>query len=495
MAYKDLRDWIARLEKEGELKRIQTQVNWNREIGALTRKVLDMGGPALLFENIKDYQDKDTRCTKLFTGGLGTKDRMALMLGMSKDSSLKDLIWTARKKFKEQIKPLKVTTGPVKENILKGEEINLYDFPVPFWHPHDGGRYFNTACGVVTKDPATEWTNVGVYCGMIVDKKVISVPLIKGQHWGLHYEEYRKLGKPMPVAIFYGWDPVHLLIGSAGVPPYVCEYDVMGSVREEPVELVQCETSDLVVPASSEIVVEGFIDFETRANWGSWADHTGYYTKKETIVPVVQIECITHRNDPIYPSLMECWGPAHPNEDSNMIQVSIPAVILNILESAGVPGVLDVCMLPASCNTNCVVQINKRYEGHAKQVASAIWGSSLPNWQGKNVIVVEEDIDIYDFESIEWAIAYRVNPGENDVVVMPAMHGNPLDPSIRLALRDYPRLGTGVSNRLLIDATKNWTYGPQEQFGGDIYPDVGFTIDSQDEELVKKRWKEYGFTE
>lgn len=304
MAYQDLRKWIDKLEEEKELKRITVEVDWNREIGAITRKVLDNKGPAILFENIKDY--KDTRCKKLFTGGLGTMGRIALMLGMSKNSSIKDLIVTTKKRFKEQIKPLEVSTGPVKENILKGEEINLYDFPVPFWHPQDGGRYFNTCCGVATKDPVTEMVNVGIYCGMITDKRKIAVSLIGGQHWGLHYEKYKKHGESMPVAVSYGWDPALLYVASAGVPPYVCEYDIIGSVRESPVELVKCETCDLKVPAWSEIVVEGFIDPETKDIFGSWADHTGHYTEKKTMVPVLQIECITHRNDPIYPSLLEC---------------------------------------------------------------------------------------------------------------------------------------------------------------------------------------------
>lgn len=196
MAFKDLREWIDRLDKEGELKRISAQVDWDREIGTITRTVQDANGPALLFENIKDYNA--SWCKRLFTSGLVTKERLSLMLGLPKDAPGKDQVEVARKRFRERIKPILVDRGPVKENILKGIDVNIYDLPVPHWYYLDGGRRINTSCGVVTKDPETGWVNVGMYEGSIVDRNTIVVACVGESHWGQHFTAshrcYKKLG-------------------------------------------------------------------------------------------------------------------------------------------------------------------------------------------------------------------------------------------------------------------------------------------------------------
>ena len=169
MAYQDLRDWLKKLEGEKELKRIKAEVDWDEEIGGITRQVFHMKekGPALLFENIKDYHN--TPCTKLFTGSLTTYKRMALMLGLPKDTPVKQIIQTVRDRIANPIKPVLVKEGPIKENINKDDKVNILDFPVPKWHSLDGGRYIHTFGGVVTKHPKTGWVNVGIYRGMVVE--------------------------------------------------------------------------------------------------------------------------------------------------------------------------------------------------------------------------------------------------------------------------------------------------------------------------------------
>ena len=492
MAFRDLRDWIAKLEQEGELKRVTAEVDWNREIGSVTRKTFDIGGPALLFENIKDY--KDTRCRRLFTGGLGSYSRVAYMLDLPKNSSLKKITKITRERFDSIIKPIEINNGPLKENIVTGDDINMYDFPVPQWHRWDGGRYCDTTCGVVTRDPDTGVINVGTYRGMVTDRNKIAKLMLATAHWGVHYAKYKARGEAMPIAIIYGWDPAMNFVSCTPIPPHISEYDVMGSVRQEPVELVKCETSDLLVPAFAEIVVEGTIspdpaDFTLE---GPFGEYPGYYGGVKSPKHTVEVTCITHRNDPIFRGSLEGFGPGHPNESRHMAHIAMTAIAYNKLQESGVPGVLDAYLLPASCCTNAVIQIDKLYVGHAKQAALALWGSNFPSWLIKVVIVVEKDIDIYDLESIEWAIAYRVNPGSNDITIIRGLPGNPLDPSVPIAERNVQKLGTGKWNRMIIDATIDWEFEPQEQYGGNRYPPICFVLPPEEEKQVMSRWDEYG---
>ncbi|MBC7337535.1 MAG: UbiD family decarboxylase, partial [Clostridia bacterium] len=195
------------LEREGELCRVKAEVDWNLEIGGILQEVFDRGnGPALLFENIKDY--KDTWCTQLFTASMSSYRRIALMLGVPKETPYPELIKIWRERAKKPIKPVIVDGGPVKENIIKGGEVDLLQFPTPYWHKLDGGRYFGTFHGVVTKDPDTGWCNVGMYRMMLHDRYTTGLAIPTGQHIWEHWRKWRKRGQNMPVAVVIGWDPV-----------------------------------------------------------------------------------------------------------------------------------------------------------------------------------------------------------------------------------------------------------------------------------------------
>ena len=171
MGFKDMREWIDKLETEGELKRVTAKVDWNLELGEVARRSLALKGPAILFENIKDYEN--TRCRRMLVNGISRHSRIAMMLGVSRKTPPQELMQVVRKRFKEPVPPVGVKTGPVKENIVTGDDIDLYQFPVPQWHPMDGGRYIDTWCGVVTRDPDTRNLNVGLYRGMIQTKNKI----------------------------------------------------------------------------------------------------------------------------------------------------------------------------------------------------------------------------------------------------------------------------------------------------------------------------------
>jgi UbiD family decarboxylase len=491
MGFKGLREWLDKLESEGELKKIKAQVDWDKEIGAVTSLARQRGLSGLLFENIKDYQT--TWCRKLFTGSLVNNRQLAMMFGLPKDTPPRDLIRTFRERFKNRIKPITVSSGQVKENIIKGDDICLYDIPAPFWNKLDGGRYIDSLPGVVTRDPENGIQNVGIYRGMIVDKRRISKVILPRQHIGQHFTKYRELGKDMPIAMVYGWDPSLAFIGCAPVPKDICEYDVMGGIRQEPVELVKCETSDLEVPASAEIVIEGFVSTDTETyEWeGPFGEYTGYYGGQREKRPVVRVECITHRNDPIFVGTLASALPGQPGEGATMMSVHWAAMVWEVIEKTGLPGLLDVRMLPPSCETSVVLKIKKTYRGQAKHIGCALIGSSMPLQSCKNIIIVDDDIDIYNFEAISWAIDYRVNPMENSIMIFPNMPGISSDPSLRLEQRDMQSYGGGITHRMVIDATKNWGFGRQKQWNDDFYPPVNI-VSKELREYVEKRWKEYG---
>src|SRR5438552_4411327 len=492
MGFMDLRQWLGLLEKTGDLRRIGAEVHWDRELGAVARRVLEKKGPALLFENLTG--DPSCRRTRVFPGGLGDRRRLALALGFPRDVGNAELVQYVMGKNRQTIAPRIVETGPVKEVVVKGPAIDQSEFPVPRWHHLEGGRYIHTFSGVVTRDPDTRVMNVGIYRGMIGRPDTAPMLLIKGgQHWGHHFQKYSDRGEPMPVACVVGWDPIMPFLAGSPLPAGVCEWDVMGAYRGEPAELVRCETVDLEVPASAEIVIAGLItdDPATYEIEGPFGEFTGYVSDIPTPRPAMQITCLTHRRDPIFRGTLEGTLPGSYSENSVMSSVQRAAIAWNILTAAGIPGVRDVYVPPITNGVNIVVQITKAYQGQPKQIAAALWGSSAAQFRYKHVTVVEEDIDPASYEHVDWAFAHRVNAGEGGIVVFPGIFGSPIDPSTPLADRDVARLGTGLWNRVLIDATRSWRFERRPEWGGARFPPTVRPAPA-DEARVRARWDEYG---
>jgi len=482
MAYYSLREWIEKLEGEKELKRVKVEVDWDLEIGGILREACDTNGPALLFENIKDY--KNTPCTRLFTGSLSTFSKVALMLGLPKDTSYEELIKVWRQRSKKRIKPVMVDTGPCKENILKGPEVDLFQFPVPHWSKLDGGRYIGTFHGVVTKDPDTQWENSGVYRQVIHDKNSTSMSVAQGQHIWMHWRKWRKRGQNLPLAVAIGWDPVLPAVSAAPVPMGVDEWDVMGALRGEPVELVRCETVDLRVPASAEIVLEGEVitDPSTFKNCGPFAEYTGYYGTKSQR-PVFKVDCITFRNDPIFQGTITGKPIV---EDHRVGAISHSALLWDLLDEA-MPGITGVNNDPSTAYANVIVAIDNSYYGQVQQVAANIWGWMGSHQIGKNIIVCDPDIDIYDLNDVFWAIGYRVDP-KRDILQFPHwIHA--LDPIVH---PDERILGSGGNKgtKLLIDATKPIEKPRSDLLFGEKFAPVAYP-DAETMRLVRSRWKEY----
>jgi UbiD family decarboxylase len=489
VAFSDLRAWIDDLEERRELRRISAEVDWDEEIGAITREVSSRSGPALFFGNIKDH--KNMPCRRLFTNGTGTRERVCRFIGVSEQTSYREMVSIFKDRFSRPVKPVTVARGPVKENIIRGDAVDLFQFPVPKWNPFDGGRYIMTSASVVTRDPDTLVLNAGTYRGMITGKNTIGVLLAMTQGWGKHFSKYKSRREEMPVAVVIGWDQSLFVVAST--PVNYPEYEITGSLRGAPVELVKCETSDLMVPASAEIVLEGRIspDPKTFTIEGPFGEYPGYYGGSKSAKHTIRVECITHRDDPIFHGCLTGASPGRTNEGTTWTPATFSAMAWHYLEQAGVPNVTGVWR--GKWPETMRVQIRKSHRGHAQQVANALWGSHLGNYAAKHVIVVDDDIDIHDWEALEWALCYRVNAGMGDISFFGGTSGSMLDPSVPLEERNSVKYGHGHWTRVLIDATINWRLEPQEQYGGERYPPLGTAVSPGMAERLKRRWKEYGF--
>ena len=494
-SFGDLRGWINSLKKEKEICEIEAEVDWDVEIGNIIRMGQGTGyGPAFLFKNIKDYNKPDSISRQIFSGGQGSYSRIAMMFGLPRETPVRELVKTCRTIFNEKIKPITVKTGPVKENILKGDKIDLLKFPVPKWNRGDGGRYILSYAGCVTKDPETDIHNIGIYRGMVINKDKISVLLWRAQGRGNHYAKHLQTGAKMPVAFVIGWEPSMGFTGGAPIPRDTSEYDVMGSIRGKPVELVDCETVPLQVPANAEIVIEGWISTDPTSfePEGPYAEFTGYYAPDKTPKHVAEVTCISHRDNPIFRGAIEGAIPGSYSENPVMSSIQRSATAWNALESAGVPGVVDVFGMPIQACVNTVVSINQTYRGQAKQVAAALWGNSASHVRYKHVTVVDSDINIHDYDAVDWAMAWRFNAGEGDLVVYPDNWGAGLDPSVRARDSNVHLFGTGKWHRVLFDCTINLDYEPDSE--GRRYPPT-IHPEGEDAEKIRNKWAQLGLSE
>ena len=488
-------DWIELLKSEGEYREVNVKVDWDCEIGTIARYCMSAkNGVALLFDNIKDHAS--TWCKKLFTNSVSSYGRFALAFGLPKATSHKDLVLAMRQVYRRSISPKEVSEAPLKQNILKGDDIDINQIPVPKWHLWDGGRFINTFAPVITRDPDSGQYNMGIYRGMVADQDHISCLLAPSQGWGDHYTKLRDRQEPMKVACVYGCNPLLTILAGSAFGRLVSEYDVYGGIVGEPLELIQCETSDLLVPASSEMVIEGTMSWDRKDYMmeGPFAEHCGYYGGAYSPKPTLKVDCITFRDDPIYQGSCESIRPGWPTEDAYITSLSCSALVWNHLEACGVPGVTDVWMNLDGPFFMIYVQIRQSYRHQAKQIASAIWGMSFANWAFKNVMVVEEDIDIRDHGQLEWAFCTRVNPAMGDIVIFENHFGSVLDPSTPFEERDLVQFGSGKWARMLIDATRNWDLGGRPFWNNQVFPPV-VVLSKEEEDLVRSRWDEYGLSD
>jgi UbiD family decarboxylase len=475
----DLRSFITRLEEEGELARIKVEVDWKFELGAVSRKAYEMpSSPALLFEKVKDYQ------TPVFTNGLLTFRRIAIALGLNPETDEKTIIQKYVERIGNPIKPVIVKDGPCKENKNFGKEVNVLKFPVPWWGEKDGGRYIGTWHQVVTRDPDTGWTNVGTYRMMVHELNICGIMLSPFQHAGMMWSKYLKMNKPMPVAVAIGSDPVATFVASAPLPADVNEWEIAGALRQRPMELVKCETVDLEVPAHSEIILEGEVSLTDMRQEGPFGEHTGYYGGGVRPLPTVKINCITHRNNPIF------RGSAVGVPVTEQTRISGFAWATSawaMYKEARFPGITAInCPAGSDPELSAIIAIKKSYSSQALD-AGRLFLSSKVGKQMKHVIIVNDDINVSDLSQVLWAINTRMQ-ASRDIYITRNESGSRLDPSV-------PKEATGFTDKMIIDATWNTTYlfPPRPEWGGNVFPPKVVTSPEM-LALVNKRWSEYGIS-
>lgn len=488
-----LRGWLRQLAAAAELRSIDCPVDTRLELGAITRVNLGLAGPALLFTQLEDY--RDTISSRFVTCGLGNRRQLCVLLGLDTATADRDIVRHLKQAYATPLPPRVVAAGqaPVKQHILTGAGIDLDQFPAPVWQELDGGRYIDTFCGVITADAHTGRENIGLYRGQVVGRDRIAKVMLPTQGGGGHMTGWRGRRERMPIAIAYGAHDVVPFCAGSPFPRQVCEWDMMGAILGRPLDLVKCETVDLLAPADAEVIVEGYMspDPADFALEGPFGEYPGYYGGTPSPKPVLEVTCITHRDKPIMRGTLEGCRPGFPSEDSILCSYSWSAIFWTMLEAAGVVGVTDVWCPHVSTGTHIVVQIRKQYRGHAQQVAMALWGTSAAQWFFKHVLVVEEDIDIRDPVALEWAIAFRVNAGMDQIMMAGPTFGSPLDPSTSFEVIDIPRYRTGKWTRVLVDATRNWELARNPDWGGHSFPPVG-KLRPELEQRIRARWAEYG---
>ena len=484
MPSRDLRSWMAQLESAGELRRVSAAVDWDDEVAEIVRQTNIRQGPALLFENIRGHEHTVSR--RLFTNGLGTRSRINLMLGLDAGATATDAVQAIRQRLRRPVAPVTLATGPVKQNVITGPDVDLLQFPVPKWHPLDAGRYINTFCGIVTRDPDTGVHNVGLYRGMVLGRNQIVSLLIPNKDWGITYDKYRQRGEPMPVSVFYGYDPTLILV--AGTPVVGPEYDLAGGLREQPIELVRSETSGILVPACAEIVVEGSVspDPATYRMEGPFGDGLGRYAEPG-LRPVLEVSCITHRDDPVYQGALSGLAPGVLGEINNAYSFMMTAPVWSTLDALDIPGIVDVALWPVAA-----VRIRKTYQGQPRQIAAALWGSKFGGEMLKTIVVVEDDVDVHDPHALLRAVQGKAN-FDRDLVVFPLYSGSTIDESITLDRKAELKYGSAVGSTLLIDATTDWELHPRRpEYDNERFPPRCYHSRPETVERVARRWAELG---
>ncbi len=446
--FEDLREFIEKLDELGELARIKHEVSPILEMTEIADRVVKLGGKALLFENPKGYD------VPVFMNAFGTEKRMKLALGVERFEEIGEkLVNLANLKpasildglkslsaVKDLLNfiPKKVRSGPCKEVI--DENPNILKFPILKCWPKDGGRFI-TLPVVITKDPETGELNAGMYRMQVFDERTTGMHWQVHKHGALHYKKMKELGiDKLEVAVAIGVDPATLYSATAPLPEGLSEFTFAGFIRGKRLKMVDCEVVDLMVPASAEIVLEGYVKLDEFRIEGPFGDHTGYYTPPEPY-PVFHVECITHRENPIYHATVV----GKPPMEDAWLGKATERIFLPILRMIH-PEIVDINLpIEATFHNLAIVSIKKRYPGHAKKVMFSIWGTGMLSLT-KIVIVVDDDVNIHDMREVLWAVTSRFDPSK-DVVIIPDA---PLDSL------DHSSYKPNLGGKIGIDATKKW---------------------------------------
>ncbi|MGY2460980.1 4-hydroxy-3-polyprenylbenzoate decarboxylase [Vreelandella sulfidaeris] len=486
MKYKDLREFIAALEAQGELKRIHIEVDPYLEITEICDRTLRAGGPALLFENVKGHD------MPLLGNLFGTPKRVALGMGQDSVEALREVgkllaflkepdppkglkdAWGKLPIFKQVLSmgPKNVKHAPVQEVVYEDDEVDLGLLPIQHCWPGDAGPLVTWPL-VITKGPLKARQNLGIYRQQKIAKNRLIMRWLSHRGGALDFLEFQKAhpGEPFPVAVALGADPATILGAVTPVPDTLSEYAFAGLLRGSRTELVKCGHADLDVPASSEIILEGFIYPDDMAAEGPFGDHTGYYNEVDHF-PVFTVTRMTMRRDAIYHSTYT----GRPPDEPAILGVALNEVFVPILRKQ-FPEIVDFYLPPEGCSYRmAVVTMKKQYPGHAKRVMMGVWSFLRQFMYTKFVIVLDDDVDARNWEDVIWAITTRMDPARDTVMV----ENTPID------YLDFASPVSGLGSKMGLDATNKWPGETDREWGTPI------VMDEAVKARVDERWEALG---
>ncbi len=486
MKYQDLRDFIRLLEQRGELKRIQVEVDPHLEMTEICDRTLRKGGPALLFENPKGYD------MPVLANLFGTPERVALGMGAESVEALREVgkllaflkepeppkgmkdAWDKLPLFKQVLNmgPKVVSKAPCQAKVWQGEEVDLYKLPIQTCWPGDAGPLVTWPL-VITRGPNKERQNLGIYRQQLIGRNRLIMRWLAHRGGALDYREWcqQHPGQPFPVAVALGADPATILGAVTPVPDTLSEYAFAGLLRGSKTEVVQCLGSNLQVPASAEIVLEGFIYPDDMADEGPFGDHTGYYNEVDRF-PVFTVERVTMRDKPIYHSTYT----GRPPDEPAVLGVALNEVFVPILQKQ-FPEIVDFYLPPEGCSYRlAVVSMKKQYPGHAKRVMMGVWSFLRQFMYTKFVIVVDEDVNTRDWQDVIWAITTRMDPARDTLLI----ENTPID------YLDFASPVSGLGSKMGLDATNKWAGETNREWG------VPISMDEAVKQRVDALWDELG---
>lgn len=454
--HRDLRSFVAALRDAGELAEIEREVDWNLEMGAIARRCYETGAPAPLFADVKDAEpgfralsapmSESARAGRRFA-------RIALALGLKPRSGAREIIDAlVAARDREPIAPVIVEDGPCRENVRRGEEIDLMRLPLPLLHHGDGGRYLNTLGMIVCRTPDGAWTSWSIARIMALDARTAVGIVVPFQHVGKVYAAWRAAGEDMPVALVFGAAPLATYAAGMPLPEHVDEVDFVGAYTGVAAEVVRCEGIPLEVPAEAEIVLEGHLSIRERAMEGPFADEAGYtYPDAPVRQPLYRFDVMTHRDAPIYP--FTCSGEP-PEEDQTVWGVAMVAEAVHMLRGAGLPVTTAWSPFETSNGWLAVtVPDDWRLAGleeaaFCRRVAEVVYSTKVGDMI-KTIVVLEDDIDPSDLRELVWAIDGRNDRGRRGQIRFGSHPGWPMTPYLNPNPQRYPE--GWASERLVLN--------------------------------------------
>ena len=486
MKYKDLRDFIAQLEAQGELKRIQQEVDPYLEMTEICDRVLRAEGPALLFENVKGSS------TPVLGNLFGTPKRVAMGMGEDKVEALREIgkllamlkepsppkgmkdAWKQLPMFKKvlDMAPKKIKNAACQQHVIEGDDVDLKNIPVQTCWPGDAGPLITWGL-VITRGPEKPRQNLGIYRMQVIGKNRVIMRWLAHRGGALDFRDWQKKhpGEPFPISVALGADPATILGAVTPVPDTLSEYAFAGLLRGSRTELTQCIGNELQVPASAEFVLEGHLHPGDNAPEGPFGDHTGYYNEVDEF-PVFTIDRITHRDKPIYHSTYT----GRPPDEPAILGVALNEVFVPLLQKQ-FPEITDFYLPPEGCSYRmAVVSIKKQYPGHAKRVMFGVWSFLRQFMYTKFVVVVDDDVNTRDWKDVIWAMTTRMDPVRDTTLV----ENTPID------YLDFASPISGLGGKMGMDATNKMPGETNREWGTPI------VMDAEVKARVDAMWESLG---